>query len=356
MTVGIREATSDVLHSLDVAGSEMIGKLGGADGLGFKLLLVLFGIMFFYKVIIFMIDSSQKIMVDVTKLLITFSILASMLAGWTSPINSTVSVSGFFLNTIPAVAEVFTDDKNPTSEIVDLHSNAILELYKVISPDDGKEVSIVNRMINALPGVGFAKKVASGVVNGKGVGEAVVDTAFEPINILISTVILLIAAFFILWSLLTFVFVLNAGQVMLYIGLALGPILIPFLLIPNLSFLFNGWLKFMISAALYKVIAVLVGMLAIGTVKQIVVYASGAGHEGESLIFMSLMVLFFSMLAKQLMGLADNMASSLATGGANSGGTGDSGSVVMMTTKTGGSATHSSPQAEVAKPAPKAKS
>lgn len=327
MAADLKSSVVDVLNSLDVAGAGLIGKLGGLDGLGFKLLGILFSIMFFYKVIIFMIDGSEKIMVEITRQMIVFSILATMLIGWTSPVNN-FSVSGFFLNSIPAIAENFTPgDGNPTPEIVDKHVNAIFSLYQVIEPDDGQEAGILEKLSNSIPGVSFGKKVVQRVADGKSVTNAVVETAFEPINILISTVILLLAAFFILWSLLTFVFILNAGQVMMYVGLALGPILIPFLLIPSLAFLFDGWLRFMISAALYKVIAVLIGLLAMGAINQVVGYAASVQ---ENLIFMSLLILFFAMLGKQLMGLADNMASAIASGGANSGGSGDAGKLIMM--------------------------
>jgi len=326
MAIEFKTATADVLHTMDVVGSDMIGRLGGADGIGFKLLGILFGIMFFYKVCLFMIDTSQEIIVDVTKMLISFVIISAMLVGWTSPVKG-VSVSGFFLNTIPAVASVFTDGNDPTVEIVDLHSNAIKGLYKVISPASDNQKSVLEKMSDSIPAVSLARSIAGSVKNGGSVMGAVVESALSPINTLISVVLLLIAAFFILWSLLTFVFVLNAGQVMMYVGLAIGPILIPFLLIPNLSFLFNGWLKFMISAALYKVIAVLVGLISIGVINQVVAYANVVQ---EDLIFMSLLVLFFAMLGKQLMGLADNMASAIASGGANSGGTGDASKIIMM--------------------------
>lgn len=328
MAADLKTSVDDVLSALDVAGAGMIGKLGGIDGLGFKLLGILFATMFFHKVITFMIDSSEKILVEITRMTIVFSILATMLIGWASPVNN-FSVSGFFLNSIPAIAEVFSENGNPTPVIVEKHVNSILSLYEVIAPDDGKELTMFEKLSNAIPGVSLGRKISEGVANAKGgtVGGAIADVVlFDPINVLISTVLLIIAAFFILWSLLTFVFILNAGQVMMYVGLALGPILIPFLLVPNLSFLFNGWLRFMISASLYKVIAVIVGLLTMSTIDQIVNYSASVQ---ENLIFMSLLILFFAMLGKQLMGLADNMASTMATGGANSGGTGDSSTLIM---------------------------
>jgi hypothetical protein len=292
----------------------MAGQMGGIGGWGFTLLGVLFAMMFFYNVFLFMLDSNARVMVDLTKLTITWALLSALLIGWTAPMGgsgptSSVSVSGFFLKAIPSMAEKFTGGEDPTPKIVDMHANAIMNLYKVLSPKQDSTQSISDRLVNAVPIFGFSQVVhfATGSTN--------TDNQPGMFSVLISVVLLLIAAFFILWSLLTFVFVLNAGTMMLYVGLGIGPMLIPFLLVPKLSFLFDGWLKFMISASLYKVIAVMVGILSIGTVDVIVRYSNSVAGAGESVIFLSLMILFFAMLGKQMMGLADNIATSLASGG-----------------------------------------
>ncbi len=326
-------AVSNVLESLDMAGRDMIGVLGGTGGLGFQLLGVLLVIMFLYHTIIFMLEGNGRVMVDLTKLTITWVFLASMLAAWTTPattggVMKDVSVSGFFLNAIPELANKFTKDQNATEVVVQKHVEAMGNAFKVLLKEQKYEPS---------PDEGLGSKIMN---YGKEWVQSKLEILFvlhDAVGLIISSLILIIASGFILWSLLTFVFVLNAGQVMLYVGLALGPILIPFLLIPNLSFMFNGWLRFMISAALYKVIAVLVALLALGTINKIADYSANMATKDESIIFLSLMVLFFAMLGKQLMGLADNMASSLATGGANSGGAGDSSKLVMFGSRMSGS-------------------
>jgi type IV secretory pathway VirB6-like protein len=323
---------SNVLEALDVSGRDMIMVLGGVNGLGFQLLSVLLTVMFLYHVIIFMLEGNGRVMVDITKLAFTWMFLASMLGAWTSPgtsggVMKDISVSGFFLNSIPGIANKFTKGQNATEIVVDKHVVAMGNAFKVLLKEQQYEPK---------PDEGLSSKILN---YGKNLVLEKLQWAFmveDAVGLIISSVILIVAAGFILWSLLTFVFVLNAGQVMLYIGLALGPLLIPFLLIPNLSFLFNGWLRFMISAALYKIIAVLVALLALGTIDQVATYSSSMATKDESIIFLSLMVLFFAMLGKQLMGLADNMSSSLATGGSNSGGAGDSSKLVMFAGRMGG--------------------
>lgn len=331
----IKPVVSNVLQAMDVVGVKIAGQLGGFDGLGFKFLGIIFGLMFFYYIIIFMIEGSNKIMLDITKLMITFSILSAMLMGWTNPMGgdsptSKISVAGFFLKAIPEIADEFTGGVDPTELIVEKHADAIFNMFKVISPPENNTQTISDKLINSIPIFGFS--TALHLIT----GEPSSGNAFQNASIfsmVISAVLLIIAAIVIILSLITFVFVLNAGQLMMYVGLGLGPILIPFLLIPKLSFLFDGWLKFMISASLYKVVAVIVGLLSLGVIDVVVEYSKNVSTGEENIIFLSLMVLFFALLGKQMMGMADNIATSIATGGANSG-SGNNHSLIFAAAKT----------------------
>ena len=307
-------SVNSVIESLNATGLTFIGKLGGVDGIGFKLLGALYGVMFLYNLVIFMLERDGKIMVDLTKLTITWAILAAMLVGWTS--DSDMSVSKMFLNTIPAVADSFAP--NPTDAIVSMHVDAVLSLVKVVNPPETSSQTWGEKLTNIFP-----------VLN------LISGSPSHFFSYVVGVILLMISAFFILMSLVTFVFVINAGQVMMYVGLALGPILIPFLLIPKLSFLFDGWLKFMIAASLYKVVAVIVGLLAMGTIGTIVTYSVQSSTASESLVFLSLMILFYAILAQKMMGLADDIASSLATGGSSAGlQDGGSTKIIFATAKT----------------------
>lgn len=360
-SINVKDSISDVLSSLDMAGAAVAGKLGGMGGLGFKLLGILFVIMFLYNVIIFMLEGNGRIMVDITKLVIKWVIIGSMLVAWTSPASTgvmrDVSVAGFFTKIIPDLANSFTPGGvDPTPEIVDKHVAAFWNVFRILDMKSALNTPNLNMPnYSTVTGVPVNKVTVTGVsmeniraswkTMSNFIGETYdsayknlteIGSAMNPVTIIkemlegfISLLIICLTAFFILWSLLTFVFILNAGQVMLYVGLAVGPILIPFLLIDQLNFLFNGWLRFMISAALYKVIAVIIGVIALGTIDYIVLYSQSVNAGTDSPIFLSLMVLFYAMLGKQLIGLSDNISSSLAGGGGSSGG--DGGSTTILT-------------------------
>ena len=70
---------------------------------------------------------------------------------------------------------------------------------------------------------------------------------------------LLIVAF-ILFSGLVYIAMYIISMVLFYVAAALGPVMIPWVLFEPMSFLFDGWVRFVISASLYKV----VGLVMIG--------------------------------------------------------------------------------------------
>ncbi len=68
---------------------------------------------------------------------------------------------------------------------------------------------------------------------------------------------------------------------MLSIAVALGPVMLPWLLVGPLSFLFDGWLRFTLTAALYKLLGVVIITLA-GSLREPIVAASVAAARGSS--------------------------------------------------------------------------
>jgi TrbL/VirB6 plasmid conjugal transfer protein len=71
------------------------------------------------------------------------------------------------------------------------------------------------------------------------------------------------------------------GLCLLSLATALGPVILPWLLVGPLSFLATGWLRFTLGAALYKLLAVLVIVLA-GSLREPIAAASQAAATGSS--------------------------------------------------------------------------
>lgn len=76
-------------------------------------------------------------------------------------------------------------------------------------------------------------------------------------SFMIGLVVLILAVAYI-----AFAGVFLMGVALTAIGVAVGPLMVPFLILPYLSELFHGWFRFLLTAGLYKVVAAVVLILA----------------------------------------------------------------------------------------------
>jgi TrbL/VirB6 plasmid conjugal transfer protein len=133
----------------------------------------------------------------------------------------------------------------------------------------------------------------------------------------------LIAAAALLLMGLAFVLVIQLGSFLMAFAFCLGPVLIPWFLLPPTEFLFNGWLRFTIVAGLYKVVAWLMMTLVVngampslkGLVDQIAQANGLAGADYfASNILPILALAFVSSVGAYLMWLAPGIATGLVSG------------------------------------------
>ncbi len=79
----------------------------------------------------------------------------------------------------------------------------------------------------------------------------------------------LIASLIVGLAMVVYLFVILMADVLVAVGLTLGPIMIPFYLMPVLSFLFDGWLRFMITAGFFKLVATIMLAMTYNLVKEL---------------------------------------------------------------------------------------
>ena len=123
-----------------------------------------------------------------------------------------------------------------------------------------------------------------------------------------------------------YMLIVNMGAVLVGIGLTIGAILVPFALLPPGEFLFDGWLKFMITGGLMKI----VGAVLMTIVNTAIVLANSfvngtlgtmsgtAGVAGATTIdtFALLIVCVITCIGIFLMWQVPGIAGSLVSGGA----------------------------------------
>ena len=104
------------------------------------------------------------------------------------------------------------------------------------------------------------------------------------------------------------------SQFMVVIALTLGPIMIPWILLAPTSFIFDGWLRFLIIACLTKVVgAMLIGIThsVLGTVISNVKSA----QDLDIMMTSAMLAFLFSLLIAYLMAQIPSIASALVSGG-----------------------------------------
>lgn len=104
--------------------------------------------------------------------------------------------------------------------------------------------------------------------------------------------------------------------IMVAIAMAVGPIFIPFIVLEKTSFLFDGWLKFLINACLTKVIVALLLGIGIAAIASAASTQANGVNEIGSMIGSLLGALAVSGVIGTLMMTAPGIASTITSGGA----------------------------------------
>jgi len=91
---------------------------------------------------------------------------------------------------------------------------------------------------------------------------------------LVTFLAIIVISFFAVWMMIEYLYVIYWGDLMAFLGMFLGPIMVPCLLWSRFDKFFDAWLRWMIEAGFYKLIAAWVAILTLKTVEQIQVVAN----------------------------------------------------------------------------------
>lgn len=173
------------------------------------------------------------------------------------------------------------------------------------------------KMFTAIP-VNFIQLIASSFSNLFDQGWMTIFTKLLPtllMTIFLSLLLLIASLISLVAALATFV--------MMQIGLAVGPIVIPFLVLQRTQFIFDGWLRFMITAGMtFLVISLLTGMMTGAMTSLMGAYTSQAAslNLGSLITLHGLLPTLLAgtalgMLTAHLMMKAPDIAHALINGG-----------------------------------------
>lgn len=115
-----------------------------------------------------------------------------------------------------------------------------------------------------------------------------------------------------------FIIQMLLSQLGIVIGAIIGPIMIPWMLIPATSFLFDGWLKFMITAGMWKVVGAIIYAMAEPAITKLATAVSNTNGMAEDFGYLTLQalgILLVVVVIAVLMSKIQELAQALVSGG-----------------------------------------
>ncbi len=193
-------------------------------------------------------DSFESTIVDSIRLVFMAGFLSLLLTAWVSPLPGTqFSVSSFFIDGFEQIKATI------------LGGNSIdATLNKMMQSIQGLGTSNTPRCAEGAQTSDLTCVTSAGTVIEGSQGWW---KLFDPLKWFDYGFAFLMRFFAYLISCLMLVFyicVIVLSSMVVEVGLILGPMMVPFLLLKPASFLFDGWLRYMITASLYNVVAAIV--------------------------------------------------------------------------------------------------
>jgi type IV secretory pathway VirB6-like protein len=168
--------------------------------------------------------------------------VATLLTIWTAPLPGTgTSVASFFREGFGELSKTIQgNNANPTATLQKM-------LRATMGTGTTAEVTCSAEQVGELPNCVSAGQSSWSFSSLLNVGDFILAMGVR-----------LLALIALLACLVFYLCVALLATVVVDIGLIMGPIMVPFLIWRPANFLFDGWLKFMITASLYNVVAALI--------------------------------------------------------------------------------------------------
>lgn len=295
-----------VTQSIASAGAAMAGNLLAAGtALAGGLAVVMLG----WNILLWLLDSRvEEVFGNAMRLVMKGAIVTWILLGYVNTMAG-LNVKQMFTSGMNEIAATMTGEASPS----DTMSTGVSILFK--------------SMVTVKNGIFSAKDdPAASTAMPAGTADQVIEffksiTPQNMLRLLMKLLLGLIVIVILGITLGVYVLVNLLGDILVFLGLAIGPILIPWLLWEASEFLFNGWLKFMVAAGLIKVAAAAMLKLTQGVLEGLttaskVVGASMLTDASIDILASVLMVLFAVFIAWLMLRVPD-IANGLVSGHAS---------------------------------------
>lgn len=295
------EFLDTVFQAISTLGGTMAGALLDE---GWSLLYACLGIMIVYHLCMLMFGGTMvDFFGDMFPLFVKFAVVTVLLLSWLDgPFG--FSVKGFFVADMNVIARKINAIGTDPTSIVNTMFQMLVDLNSNNRPGE-----VCTSDACRSSGGWFGGSIAA-------VAEAVLSIGAKIFIYLLQ----FLASLLVIGLVAAYVFVICIGQIMVYIGLAIGGATVAFLVFPPLSFLFDGWLKFMIIASLMKVVgacvAAFVAAVITGAKASAALVTVSSGHWAGADQMALITVCIAAAIRILIMWQVPSIASAIVSGGA----------------------------------------
>ncbi len=236
LTSAMQVATSSTSHNLLNQGYDIL----------YGLVVVM---VTYHLVMTFVGEDWAMTQVSLMQMLLKWAVVSFMLGNWTF-------VGSFFVDGFSDLARQASGSSATPSAFFKMGTDAIMELFSVgkLTPS-GEPCTFVGcqNPTSTIPGTNPGLPAAMWDFM-KGVASTALGLA--NIFLLIGALVFKVLAAVAISGMVTAAIAVSLlGMVAIGVGMTVGPIMLPFLLISSLSYLFDSWLRFMIAGGMIKVIS-----------------------------------------------------------------------------------------------------
>jgi hypothetical protein len=241
-----------------------------------------------------------------------YAVVILLLTTWTS------TITGFFGSNIDSIGRTLTGSYNSQVAFNSMFK-AAARMFSKEEVGGATELNCRNEMLPDASGSGsIPTRVCDPAPGSSGSGEnsaSWTDLLLYFPAIMYGMLLKLVAVVFLGLMMVAYLLAIFMSQALFGIGMSLGPILVPWLIWQRTEFLFDGWLKFMIIAAMTKLVAALMISMVTGSV------AVDSSPLGLAKVDMAVayMIAIVAAIGAFMMWQVQGIAQALISGGAGVG-------------------------------------
>jgi type IV secretory pathway VirB6-like protein len=256
-------------------------------------------------------------LVSTIQTMMRWAIVVLLLSTWTS------TVTGFFSSNIDGIGRTLTGSYNSQAAFNSMWT-AANTLFKKEEIAGSNELNCRTEMLPDASGSGqIPTRVCDPAPGSSGSGEngaSWTDLLLYFPTILFGLLLKLLAVAFLAMMMVAYLLAIYMAQVLFGIGVSLGPILVPWLIWQRTEFLFDGWLRFMVVAAMTKLVAALMVTMVTGIITAVTTLARVADVSPMALAKVDLAIAFaiaiVAAIGAFMMWQVQGIAQALVSGGA----------------------------------------